>query len=408
MGCGNSTPVVEINGETGANDYVEKVKTNGELIVNGEEIPGTVSNDNPLDNPLDPLPPIKEVTKPLEDAVGKRPKTSNPNFREPMKLPKLISNGVAAKYQPESGETLEEAPEEEEEDNTINKDEIQSKENHIHGDGEDGTDADDEAEVTDVRKDNKDVTHDNNEEQLNTEDQKDPETPAEPKMATNCNRPISDLENVAGTDEKVTDEQSEIDTGIDKAQANGDTDENHLEAPTGAALVSGSRLSVRGDDRAGSSLSVQAPSRSGSSLSVSNNKAPSRAGSKLSIKDDKAPSRAGSKLSIKEDKAPSRAGSSLSVRDDKATSRAGSSLSLNVPSGGGSRASSSHSHRDGGHSARSQKNGGDTTARSAASVKSEKSHKSTSKRSSIAVEPDSSTVATEVINKMNSTAEVAG
>ena len=47
----------------------------------GEEIPGTVSSDNPLDKPLDPLPPIKEVTKPLEDAVGKRPKTSNPNFR---------------------------------------------------------------------------------------------------------------------------------------------------------------------------------------------------------------------------------------------------------------------------------------------------------------------------------------
>jgi len=48
-------------------------------------------------------------------------------------------------------------------------------------------------------------------------------------MATNCNQPISDLENVADTNEKVSDEQSEIDTGIDKAQADGDTDENHLE-----------------------------------------------------------------------------------------------------------------------------------------------------------------------------------
>ena len=155
--------------------------------------------------------------------------TSHYHFREPMKLPKLISNGVAAKYQPESGETLEEAPEEEEEDNTINKDEIQSKENHIHGDGEDGTDADDEAEVTDVRKDNKDVTHDNNEEQLNTEDQKEPESPEEPKMATNCNQPISDLVNVVDTNEKVSDEQSDNDTGIDKAPANVDTDEIHLE-----------------------------------------------------------------------------------------------------------------------------------------------------------------------------------
>ena len=155
--------------------------------------------------------------------------TSHYHFREPMKLPKLISNGVAAKYQPESGETLEEAPEEEEEDNTVNKDEIQSKENHINGDGEDGTDADDEAEVTDVRKDNKDVTHDNNEEQLNTEDQKEPESPEEPKMATNCNQPISDLVNVVDTNEKVSDEQSDNDTGIDKAQANGDTDEIHLE-----------------------------------------------------------------------------------------------------------------------------------------------------------------------------------
>ena len=155
-------------------------------------------------------------------------------------------------------------------------------------------------------------------------------------------------------------------------------------APGGGALVSGSRLSVRADDRAGISLS-----RAGSSLSV-RNKAPSRADSKLSV---------------------SRAGSSLSVRDDKAASRAGSSLSLNVPSGGGSRASSSHSHKsgshshrdgDGGHSARSHKNGGDETARSVKSVKSVKSNKSTSKRSSVV------SVAGEVINKINSTAEVAG
>ena len=58
---------------------MNKYKYYGNFL--GEEIPGTVSSDNPLDKPLDPLPPIKEVTKPLEDVVGKRPKTSNPNFR---------------------------------------------------------------------------------------------------------------------------------------------------------------------------------------------------------------------------------------------------------------------------------------------------------------------------------------
>merc|ERR1719410_333320 len=134
MGCGSSTPgtVVAINGEgeaateNGQETVVEDAKVNGNGV-HGEPLPGTVTDDkddkedsdekeakedkddNPLDPVLDPLPPIKAVSQPLEEAVGSRPKTSNPNFRDPKKLPRLISgSGSAAKYRPETGDTVQE------------------------------------------------------------------------------------------------------------------------------------------------------------------------------------------------------------------------------------------------------------------------------------------------------------
>ena len=116
--------MVAINGEgeaateNGQETVVEDAKVNGngvhgeaelggdgdnievkDLRTAGEPLPGTVTDDkddkedadekeakedkddNPLDPVLDPLPPIKPVSQPLEEAVGSRPKTSNPNFR---------------------------------------------------------------------------------------------------------------------------------------------------------------------------------------------------------------------------------------------------------------------------------------------------------------------------------------
>ena len=141
-----------------------------------------------------------------------------------MKLPKLISNGVAAKYQPESGETLEEAPEEEEED-VINKDESNGININGEEEGEDGTDADDEAEVTDIRKDDTDMNHENNEKESKAEDEKEKakeaESPVEPKMATNCNQRMSDLE--------MSNVHSQNDTGAKEVHVNGDAEEHHLE-----------------------------------------------------------------------------------------------------------------------------------------------------------------------------------
>ena len=119
--------VVAINGEgeaateNGQETVVEDAKVNGngvhgeaelggdgdnievkDLRTAGEPLPGTVTDagddkdvkedadekeakedkdETPLDPVLDPLPPIKPVSQPLEEAVGSRPKTSNPNFR---------------------------------------------------------------------------------------------------------------------------------------------------------------------------------------------------------------------------------------------------------------------------------------------------------------------------------------
>ena len=52
-----------------------------ELQNGAENLPGAIDANNPLDKPLDPLPPIKATPEKLEEVVGSRPKTSNPSFR---------------------------------------------------------------------------------------------------------------------------------------------------------------------------------------------------------------------------------------------------------------------------------------------------------------------------------------
>ena len=100
------------------------------------DIPGSVDS-NPLDKPQ--LPPISPQ---LDNG---RPKTSNPNFRDPRKLPKLIScsgSGTETKYRQE---TLTE----EEETTPENNEEAAAEQEE----NEEEADADDEAELTDVRTD---------------------------------------------------------------------------------------------------------------------------------------------------------------------------------------------------------------------------------------------------------------
>ena len=81
-----------------------------------------------------------------------RPKTSNPSFREPNKLPRLIS--ASAKYQTDIKDNkLEEALEEDEEEEKHEENGEVVKTNHIEDEADDGIEADDEAEVTDVRVD---------------------------------------------------------------------------------------------------------------------------------------------------------------------------------------------------------------------------------------------------------------
>ena len=90
-----------VHGEAELGDDGDNIEVK-DLRTAGEPLPGTVTDavddkdvkedadekedkdgkdDNPLDPVLDPLPPIKAVSQPLEEAVGSRPKTSNPNFR---------------------------------------------------------------------------------------------------------------------------------------------------------------------------------------------------------------------------------------------------------------------------------------------------------------------------------------
>ena len=90
-----------VHGEAEHGDDGDHIEVK-DLRTAGEPLPGTVTDavddkdvkedadekddadgkdDNPLDPVLDPLPPIKAVSQPPEEAVGSRPKTSNPNFR---------------------------------------------------------------------------------------------------------------------------------------------------------------------------------------------------------------------------------------------------------------------------------------------------------------------------------------
>ena len=59
----------------------------------------TTEEGNPIDKSPAPLPPINNDNNDTNDSDqgAGRPKTSNPGFREPNKLPRLISAGTAAK-----------------------------------------------------------------------------------------------------------------------------------------------------------------------------------------------------------------------------------------------------------------------------------------------------------------------
>ena len=121
-----------------------------------ETLPGA-TEDNDTVNTLDnaPLPPITGEFGPVDDVTGgSRPKTSNPSFREPNKLPRLISAGTSAKYQTDIKDNkLEEALEEDEEEEKHEENGEVVKTNNIEDEADDGIEADDEAEVTDVRVD---------------------------------------------------------------------------------------------------------------------------------------------------------------------------------------------------------------------------------------------------------------
>ena len=105
----------------------------------GVDIPGSVDS-NPLDKAQ--LPPISGPPSPPAQMNNGRPKTSNPNFRDPRKLPKLISSSGSATETKYRQETL---PEEEEETTAPAGGEQEENEEEA--------DADDEAELTDVRED---------------------------------------------------------------------------------------------------------------------------------------------------------------------------------------------------------------------------------------------------------------
>ena len=143
------------------------------------DIPGSVET-NPLDKPQ--LPPINPPTPPDNG----RPKTSNPNFRsvrlcslsvdfnpfsplgrDPRKLPKMIgSSSTETKYRPDNGHLQETLDEEEEEEEEVAGDK------HENGEEDADVDADDEAEVTDIRKDGE-------KEEIKSEETKDVEVNAE-------------------------------------------------------------------------------------------------------------------------------------------------------------------------------------------------------------------------------------
>ena len=109
----------------------------------GVDIPGSVDS-NPLDKAQ--LPPIAGPPSPPAQMTNGRPKTSNPNFRDPRKLPKLISSSGSATETKYRQETL---PEEEEETTAPAGGEQEENEEE----NEEEADADDEAELTDVRED---------------------------------------------------------------------------------------------------------------------------------------------------------------------------------------------------------------------------------------------------------------